>query len=113
MPRANSLIVYVSSQCPSCVRLLEIIKRLRIDAQIINIDTRPPRHQLTAVPTIITSKGTSFVGTNAFMYLQDLESQCPLDEYALVSGEDLNRPYTHMDTDETHLECPFSAFLDD
>jgi len=105
--------LYVSNQCPSCVRMLEIVKRLGVKATVINIDEQAPRHRIDAVPTIVTGQGKSYVGTNAFMYMQQMEEECPLDQYALISGEDINRPYTHMDTDETLLECPFSAFADD
>jgi glutaredoxin len=114
MPKSPTypVYIYVSNQCPSCVRLLEIVKRLRMKARVVNIDVESPRHQLTAVPTIVAGQGKSFVGTNAFMYLQDLEDQCPLDDYALVSGEDLNRPYTNMETDEMHYECPFAHFAE-
>ena len=102
--------VYVSRQCPSCTRILEIIKRLEVRARIVNIDVEQPRHNITAVPTIITKQGQSFVGTNAFMYLQEFEEQAPLDRYALISGEDLTMPFTDRETNETLHECPFATF---
>ena len=103
-------LVYVSLQCPSCARLLDILRRLQLRVKVVNIDTDAPRHRITAVPTIVTKEGRSFTGTNAFMYLQDFEAECPLDRYALVSGEDMTMPYTDMDTNQTHNECPFSTF---
>lgn len=103
-------IVYVSQQCPNCIRLLHTIQRLNIDSQIINIDHEAPHHQISAVPTVITDEGVK-TGTDAFEWVQAFEAHMPLESYATVLGEGMGGlSYTDMESDETINATNFTPF---
>lgn len=107
----KSPIVYVSEQCPNCIRLLDTIRRLQLHVYIINIDVQTPKHQITVVPTIITEDGRTKTGTDAFQWIQTFESEVPLDLYATVMGEgEGGLPYTDMESNETINATNFTMF---
>jgi len=106
------MIAYVSRQCPNCIRFIKIIRRLNLDdVQLYNIDEHAPRHQIQAVPALVTSDGIR-TGTQAFEYLQQYESTLPLEAYATVMGEGSagELAYTSLDDDETVHPTPFASF---
>jgi glutaredoxin len=102
-------VVYVSMQCPNCLRLLKTLDKLQLKVKVINID-RTRVDGLTAVPTV-NDRGTVHVGTKAFEWVQAYESQVPLEAYATVLGEGAGGlSYTDLDTDETVASTLFTPF---
>jgi len=103
-------IIYVSQQCPNCIRLLQTIQRLHIESHIINIDYEAPHHQISAVPTVISDEGVK-TGTDAFEWVQAFEAQMPLESYATILGEGLGGlSYTDIESDETVNATNFTSF---
>jgi len=104
-----STVVYVSSQCPNCDRFVKSLRRLQLDAKVVNID-RTPVNGLTAVPTV-SSGGRVLVGTAAFEWLQGYEAKLPLDAYAMTLGEgEGGLSYTDLETEETMASTLFTSF---
>lgn len=103
--------VYWTPQCPNCTRFVKSVRRLNIDAKLVDISATPVQG-LTAVPTVVTAHGQTLVGTKAFEWLQHFEDQVPLDAYAMVLGEGTGGGlvYTDLDTDEPVAETPFTSF---
>jgi hypothetical protein len=108
---SNIPLVYVSQQCPNCIRLLDTIQRLQLRIRIIDIDVQAPRHQISVVPTVITEQGRTKTGTDAFEWLQAFEAEVPLDAYATVTGEgEGGLPYTDMESNQTEHASNFTSF---
>lgn len=110
----STTVVYVSSQCPNCDRLLKILNRIQLNVRIIDVD-RQRVEGLTAVPTIVLGnhhgQNRVMVGTAAFEWLQTFESKLPLEAYATVLGESANGlSYTELDSGETIDASPFTQF---
>lgn len=102
-------VVYVSMQCPNCLRLLKTLDKLKMRVKVVNID-RVQVNGLTAVPTIIEN-GQSYVGTKAFEWIQGYEANLPLEAYATVLGEGAGGlTYTDLETDETVESTLFTPF---
>lgn len=102
--------VYVSaSQCPSCDRLLKIMSRLKLKANVIDVD-QTSVEGLQAVPTAVVDSKV-LVGTDVFAWLQEYEATISLEEYATVLGSDGGgMPFTDLESDTTENACPFAEF---
>jgi glutaredoxin len=101
--------VYVSMQCPNCLRLLKTLDKLQMRVKVINIDQIQVQG-LTAVPTV-RDNGQTYVGTKAFEWVQAYESTLPLEAYATVLGEGAGGlTYTDLETDETVESTLFTPF---
>lgn len=104
-------IIYVSQQCPNCIRLLDTIRRLQLKVRVVDIDVHVPQHQISVVPTVITDQGQTKTGTDAFEWLQTFESHMPLESYATVLGEgEGGLSYTDIESNETVNATNFTMF---
>lgn len=103
-------VVYVSMQCPNCLRLLKTLDKLKLKVKVVNID-RTQVNGLTAVPTV-SENGQTYVGTKAFEWIQAYEANLPLEAYATVVGEGVGGglTYTDLETDETVASTLFTPF---
>ena len=81
-PRAQTtpMRVWVSSRCMSCAKAMRLVAALpeaaRAVTQVVDVDALHPEQlrqvPVTAVPTIQTPDGRSYVGTEAFKFLDGL-----------------------------------------
>ena len=84
--------VYISNQCPNCIRLLSTIRRiasLNSSTRIVDIDSQmspEQRSQIEFVPTFATAAGAMFVGAKAFEYLKQYDGEIELDSAPLGGG---------------------------
>lgn len=93
-----STLVYVSTQCPNCERLLEQLQwlkksKLKLKYQVVDVNEHTVAG-LTAVPTVVVGREV-YTGTRAFEWIQQFDAEVPLDAYA------------HDDSDS---ELPFTLF---
>lgn len=78
------MIVYISSQCPNCQRVMDISRRapsLSKTLQFKDIDTLAPaeRSRLQYVPTLVDTHGREYVGSKVFEFLKQFESEMELE----------------------------------
>jgi hypothetical protein len=70
----SSGLVIISKECPNCIRLLDVLKRIP-DHGLIVVEyhglTPMQRVGLTAVPTLIQNNGKRVVGTAVFEYINE------------------------------------------
>jgi hypothetical protein len=82
--------VYVSSRCSNCVRLLSSIKRIPSlqGARIIDIDHADKRsiQQIEYVPTLVDDSGRTHVGTAAFEFIKQYQSEIEYEPMQIGGG---------------------------
>ena len=70
----SSGLVIISKECPNCIRLLDVLKRIP-DHGLLVVEyhslTPMQRVGLTAVPTLIQNNGSRIVGTPVFEYINE------------------------------------------
>ncbi|AGE49309.1 hypothetical protein ATCVBr0604L_873L [Acanthocystis turfacea Chlorella virus Br0604L] len=70
----SSGLVIISKECPNCIRLLDVLKRIPNHGLIVveyHSLTPMQRVGLTAVPTLIQNNGSRVVGTAVFEYINE------------------------------------------
>lgn len=72
------IVVYVSSRCPNCSRLLESLRQIPSlqSARIVDIDVTPVSG-IEYVPTVVDGS-TSMTGAKAFEWLQQYQGEVDL-----------------------------------
>lgn len=85
------MILYYSSNCPNCTRLINIMRRIPSiapRAMMKNIDTMPPAQLagLQYVPTLVDDNGRQHVGTAAFEFLKPFHAEMELDPAPIGKG---------------------------
>lgn len=82
--------VYVSSQCPNCVRFLATLRRIPSlrNTHVVNIDTLAPeqRNKIEFVPTFVDTRGSVHTGAKAFDYLKEFDGEVELESAPLGGG---------------------------
>ena len=70
----SSGLVIISKECPNCIRLLDVLKRIPNHGFLVveyNSLTPMQRVGLTAVPTLIQNSGARVMGTAVFEYINE------------------------------------------
>ncbi len=78
-------VVYVSGRCPNCNRFLDGLRRsvARASVQVIDVD-QVPAQGVQYVPTVVVSSGQMLVGTKAFEWLREHDTDAELEPYSLA-----------------------------
>jgi hypothetical protein len=85
-----SAVVYYSQRCPNCNRFMDGLRRstARTGVQIVNVDDTPIRG-VQYVPTVVLPAGQVLVGTKAFEWLKEHETDGDLEPYSLAMSRGL------------------------
>ena len=87
---SKSYRLYHSPRCPNCVRFVAAAARLpdlAAQLEVVDVDAVPgAAGHVSAVPTVLTADGATFVGSKAFEWLSQFESQAELECFQLVGG---------------------------
>lgn len=80
------VVVYVSSRCPNCARLLESLRQIASlqSARIVDIDVTPVSG-IEYVPTVVDGSST-MTGKEAFTWLQQYQGEVDLQPVDLGFG---------------------------
>jgi len=101
-PAVPPAILYYSERCVNCKRLIDAIERMpsvHKNMRFLNIDTTSPetKQQLTAVPTMQLQNGQMLVGSKAFEYLQQFNSEIEYETLPIANGGSL--PFSQVGSD--------------
>jgi glutaredoxin len=87
-----SIVIYTSSNCPNCTRLLATLRRipsLAGKASVVEVGAMDPNRLaaqgITAVPTIV-AQGRPHVGKAAFEYLSQFNDELEIESVSLGTG---------------------------
>lgn len=86
-----AILLYFSPNCPNCQRAIGIIAKipsLKKRVMLKNVDSLSPaeRSGLQYVPTIVDDHRQQYVGTRAFEFLKQFESEVELDPAPIGMG---------------------------
>ncbi len=89
-PQRPAAVVYVSARCPNCSRFLDGLRRsvARASVQVVNVDEHPTEG-VQYVPTVVVSTGQLLVGTKAFEWLREHDTDAELEPHSLVANRGL------------------------
>lgn len=95
-------VAFISRHCPNCTRFMEAIQlseRAISEIKVVDIDTisAAARSQLRAVPTVTMVDGKTVIGSEAFTFLKDYESDSHLGAYEIGSASLVFSDYTRND----------------
>ena len=87
-----SIVIYTSSNCPNCARLLATLRRipsLAGKAPVVEVSSIDPQvlttQGITAVPTIV-AQGRPHIGKAAFEYLAQFNGELEIESVSLGTG---------------------------
>lgn len=86
---ASATLIY-SPQCPNCQRFIESLDRVPSGADVRRVDVNaldPAAYsRVTAVPTLVLPTGRALVGSDAFGWLKQFDSQVELGGWSGGGG---------------------------
>ena len=103
--------VYYSQRCPNCMRFLDGLKRsvARSGVRTVNVD-ESPSSGVQYVPTVVLTSGQMLVGTKAFEWLREHESDAELEPFSLACSRGL--AYSDIDSaGHAQYAQAFSRFI--
>lgn len=80
-------VLYMSERCSNCNRMVNTLKRIPSlqSTRVVDID-RTPTPGIEYVPTLVDSRGTTYIGSKAFEYLKQYDGEIELEGMQLGSG---------------------------
>jgi len=78
------IVVYVSSRCSNCARVLDLLKKIPSlqGARVVDID-RSPVQGIEYVPTLVDQNGRSHVGSAVLEFLKQFHGEIELESVHL------------------------------
>ena len=89
-----SIVAYISTSCPSCLRLVEIVRssgKAAADISLVDVATIPSSElaRLQVVPTLQFRSGRVLTGAKAFEFLQEKYQNDTMEHYDFGMGHGL------------------------
>lgn len=104
--------LYVSSQCPNCIRFLGAMQRVAgLRASVKVVDVNKSGSPVEYVPTLVLQDGGQYTGTKLFEWLKQHEADAPLDGMSFADCAGL--PFSTLEDDSGGLATfaeTYSAF---